>query len=101
MENLLNCRTPINTIIRNPVTVPYTTASACSTVFLKTEVTVAVTFVKGCGLISEISLNVHVFHCDLCPKLSSYLLALQILFLYIDWGVSWSEGEGYRIPYSP
>lgn len=65
-----------------------------ATVFLNTGMTVTVMFVIGCGFIIEISLNVHVFHCDLCPKLSSYLLALKILYLNIDWGVSWSVGEG-------
>lgn len=63
-----------------------------ATVFLNTEVTVTVC--HRFGLTTEISLDVYVFHCDLCPKLSSYLLALKILYLNVVWDVTWSEGGG-------
>lgn len=91
IQNLLNSRAPINTIISNPVTISYTT---------------------GKCLLCSISYNWGNNNCYVCHRLwtynwnltkcsyvslwfmASYLLPLKILYLDIYWGVSWSEGEG-------
>lgn len=48
------------------------------------------------SLLEKFPWNVDGFHFNWCQKLPSSLLALKILYLGKDWGVSWSKGEWFH-----